>query len=190
MLCVLTGAPKQTGESEIYQYVYSERDPIRHKWKHVCGCSPLKTCTVFCFNSLCGLYWSWRRTISNVKLFFAFLCVCVQVPERFIEVSEVALREFYSAIWTGRDSDPCWKKGIYKIICKLDSPVPDAFRLPGCPVGWCPDHFHLVPVSKCTNAYTENKSLLKVGDFVKAFTKCTIQFNSTISFIHNSFILE
>ncbi|KAK2900092.1 prospero homeobox 3 isoform X2 [Channa argus] len=58
-----------------------------------------------------------------------------QVPERFIEVSEVALREFYSAIWTGRDSDPCWKKGIYKIICKLDSAVPDAFRLPGCPVG-------------------------------------------------------
>ncbi|KAE8279006.1 Prospero homeobox protein 1 Homeobox prospero-like protein PROX1 [Larimichthys crocea] len=58
-----------------------------------------------------------------------------QVPERFIEISEVALREFYSAIWTGRDSDPCWKKGIYKIVCKLDSPVPDAFRLPGCPVG-------------------------------------------------------
>ncbi|XP_054907150.1 prospero homeobox 3 [Poeciliopsis prolifica] len=58
-----------------------------------------------------------------------------QVPERFIEVSEVALREFYSAIWTGRDSDPCWKKGIYKIICKLDSPLPDAFRMPGCPVG-------------------------------------------------------
>nr|XP_020465837.1 prospero homeobox protein 1-like isoform X1 [Monopterus albus] len=58
-----------------------------------------------------------------------------QVPERFIEVSEVALREFYSAIWTGRDNDPCWKKGIYKIVCKLDSPVPDAFRLPGCPVG-------------------------------------------------------
>ncbi|XP_077355461.1 uncharacterized protein LOC144003266 isoform X2 [Festucalex cinctus] len=58
-----------------------------------------------------------------------------QVPERFIEVSEVALREFHSAIWTGRDSDPCWKKGIYKIICKLDSSVPDAFRLPGCPVG-------------------------------------------------------
>ncbi|KAM4536576.1 prospero homeobox 3 isoform 2-T2 [Odontesthes bonariensis] len=58
-----------------------------------------------------------------------------QVPERFIEVSEVALREFYSAIWTGRDSDPCWKKGIYKIVCKLDSPLPDAFRMPGCPVG-------------------------------------------------------
>ncbi|CAL8376766.1 unnamed protein product [Gadus morhua 'NCC'] len=58
-----------------------------------------------------------------------------QVPEKFIEVAEVALREFYSAIHNGRDTDPCWKKGIYKIICKLDSPVPDAFRLPGCPVG-------------------------------------------------------
>ncbi|KAJ3584913.1 hypothetical protein NHX12_013636 [Muraenolepis orangiensis] len=58
-----------------------------------------------------------------------------QVPEKFVEVAEVALREFYSAIHHGRDSDPCWKKGIYKIICKLDSPVPDPFRLPGCPVG-------------------------------------------------------
>uniref|UniRef100_A0A8C1TX81 Prospero homeobox 3 n=1 Tax=Cyprinus carpio TaxID=7962 RepID=A0A8C1TX81_CYPCA len=56
-----------------------------------------------------------------------------QVPERFVEVSEVALREFFSAIQSGRDTDPCWKKAIYKIICKLDSPVPDSFRLPGCP---------------------------------------------------------
>ncbi|KAK2913516.1 hypothetical protein Q8A67_001915 [Cirrhinus molitorella] len=56
-----------------------------------------------------------------------------QVPERFVEISEVALREFFSAIQSGRDTDPCWKKAIYKIICKLDSPVPDSFRLPGCP---------------------------------------------------------
>ncbi|XP_018592574.2 prospero homeobox 3 [Scleropages formosus] len=58
-----------------------------------------------------------------------------QVPDRFVEVSELALREFLSAIQAGRDADPCWKKSIYKIICKLDSPVPDSFRLPGCPVG-------------------------------------------------------
>ncbi|XP_041926755.1 prospero homeobox 3 isoform X1 [Alosa sapidissima] len=57
-----------------------------------------------------------------------------QVPERFVEVSELALREFFSAIQGGRDTDPCWKKSIYKIICKLDSPIPDSFRLPGCPV--------------------------------------------------------
>ncbi|XP_077083825.1 prospero homeobox 3 [Siphateles boraxobius] len=56
-----------------------------------------------------------------------------QVPERFVEISEIALREFFSAIQSGRDIDPCWKKAIYKIICKLDSPVPDSFRLPGCP---------------------------------------------------------
>lgn len=56
-----------------------------------------------------------------------------QVPERFVEISEVALREFFTAIQSGRDADPCWKKSIYKIICKLDSPVPDSFRLPGCP---------------------------------------------------------
>ncbi|KAG7464476.1 hypothetical protein MATL_G00166070 [Megalops atlanticus] len=55
------------------------------------------------------------------------------VPERFVEVSELALREFFTAIQAGRDSDPCWKKSIYKIICKLDSPVPDYFRMPGCP---------------------------------------------------------
>ncbi|KAI5104244.1 prospero homeobox 1b, partial [Silurus meridionalis] len=57
-----------------------------------------------------------------------------QVPDRFVEVSEVALREFFTAIQSGRDADPCWKKAIYKIICKLDSPVPDCFRLPGCPM--------------------------------------------------------
>ncbi|MCJ8731525.1 hypothetical protein PDJAM_G00200470 [Pangasius djambal] len=57
-----------------------------------------------------------------------------QVPDRFVEVSEVALREFFTAIQSGRDADPCWKKSIYKIICKLDSPVPDSFRLPGCPM--------------------------------------------------------
>ncbi|XP_071190225.1 prospero homeobox protein 1-like isoform X2 [Salvelinus alpinus] len=58
-----------------------------------------------------------------------------QIPDRFVEIAELALREFYTAIQTGRDSDPCWKKSIYKIICKLDSPVPDSFRLPGCPMG-------------------------------------------------------
>ncbi|KAL7880284.1 hypothetical protein SRHO_G00025380 [Serrasalmus rhombeus] len=57
-----------------------------------------------------------------------------QVPDRFVEVSELALREFFTAIQSGRDADPCWKKSIYKIICKLDSPVPDSFRLPGCPM--------------------------------------------------------
>ncbi|KAK3537197.1 hypothetical protein QTP70_002619 [Hemibagrus guttatus] len=51
-----------------------------------------------------------------------------QVPERFLEVAEITLHEFYNAISLSKDSDPSWKKAIYKIICKLDSEVPDQFK--------------------------------------------------------------
>ncbi|XP_068199245.1 prospero homeobox protein 1-like [Antennarius striatus] len=51
-----------------------------------------------------------------------------QVPDRFLEVAEITLREFYVAISAGKDHDPSWKKAIYKVICKLDSDVPDEFR--------------------------------------------------------------
>ncbi|TSM77373.1 Prospero homeobox protein 1 [Bagarius yarrelli] len=53
-----------------------------------------------------------------------------QVPERFLEVAEITLHEFYNAISLSKDSDPSWKKAIYKIICKLDSEVPDEFKSP------------------------------------------------------------
>ncbi|KAM9465992.1 prospero homeobox protein 2 [Clarias gariepinus] len=53
-----------------------------------------------------------------------------QVPERFLEVAEITLHEFYNAISLSKDSDPSWKKSIYKIICKLDSDVPDEFKSP------------------------------------------------------------
>ncbi|XP_074483534.1 prospero homeobox protein 1a [Sebastes fasciatus] len=55
-----------------------------------------------------------------------------EVPERFIEVSQVTLREFFNAIVAGKDADPSWKKAIYKVICKLDSEVPDVFKSPNC----------------------------------------------------------
>ena len=55
-----------------------------------------------------------------------------QVPERFLEVAQVTLREFFLAIVAGKDVDPSWKKAIYKVICKLDSDVPDVFKSPGC----------------------------------------------------------
>uniref|UniRef100_A0A3B3VAZ3 Prospero homeobox 2 n=1 Tax=Poecilia latipinna TaxID=48699 RepID=A0A3B3VAZ3_9TELE len=51
-----------------------------------------------------------------------------QVPDRFLEVAEVTLREFYIAISMGKDRDPSWKKTIYKVICKLDSDVPPEFK--------------------------------------------------------------
>ncbi|XP_044026114.1 prospero homeobox protein 1-like isoform X2 [Siniperca chuatsi] len=51
-----------------------------------------------------------------------------QVPDRFLEVAEITLREFYVAISMGKDRDPSWKKAIYKVICKLDSDVPAEFK--------------------------------------------------------------
>ncbi|KAG1925896.1 prospero homeobox protein 1-like [Pimephales promelas] len=53
-----------------------------------------------------------------------------EVPERFLEVTQIALREFFNAIVACRDADPSWKKAIYKVICKLDSEVPDIFKSP------------------------------------------------------------
>ncbi|XP_078419448.1 prospero homeobox protein 1-like [Cetorhinus maximus] len=54
-----------------------------------------------------------------------------QIPKQFLEVAEVTLREFFNAIYSGKDSDPSWKKSIYKVICKLDSEVPEAFNSQG-----------------------------------------------------------
>uniref|UniRef100_A0A3B4URQ1 Prospero homeobox protein 1-like n=2 Tax=Seriola dumerili TaxID=41447 RepID=A0A3B4URQ1_SERDU len=51
-----------------------------------------------------------------------------QVPDRFLEVAEITLREFYIAISMGKDHDPSWKKAIYKVICKLDSDIPAEFK--------------------------------------------------------------
>ncbi|XP_037606102.1 prospero homeobox protein 1-like [Sebastes umbrosus] len=51
-----------------------------------------------------------------------------QVPDRFLEVTEITLREFYIAISMAKDRDPSWKKAIYKVICKLDSDVPAEFK--------------------------------------------------------------
>eukprot|EP00064_Thunnus_orientalis_P013665 superscaffoldBa00002262_g13705 len=54
------------------------------------------------------------------------------VPDRFLEVVQVTLREFFNAIVAGKDADPSWKKAIYKVICKLDSEVPEIFKSPNC----------------------------------------------------------
>nr|XP_014345468.1 PREDICTED: prospero homeobox protein 1 isoform X3 [Latimeria chalumnae] len=55
-----------------------------------------------------------------------------KVPERFLEVAQITLREFFNAIIAGKDVDPSWKKAIYKVICKLDSEVPEIFKSPNC----------------------------------------------------------
>lgn len=57
-----------------------------------------------------------------------FLFGMFQVPDRFLEVAEITLHEFFNAMYLGKDSDPAWKKAIYKVICKLDSDVPEEFK--------------------------------------------------------------
>ncbi|XP_043406423.1 prospero homeobox protein 1 isoform X3 [Chelonia mydas] len=37
-----------------------------------------------------------------------------EIPSKFLEVSQITLREFFSAISRGCDADPSWKKSIYK----------------------------------------------------------------------------
>ncbi|XP_045919059.1 prospero homeobox protein 2 [Micropterus dolomieu] len=54
------------------------------------------------------------------------------VPDRFLEVAEITLHEFYNAVSAAKDSDPSWKKAIYKVICKLDSDVPEEFKTSSC----------------------------------------------------------
>lgn len=60
----------------------------------------------------------------------AIVSLYQQVPERFLEVAQITLREFFNAIIAGKDVDPSWKKAIYKVICKLDSEVPEIFKSP------------------------------------------------------------
>ncbi|XP_069063755.1 prospero homeobox protein 2 [Pleurodeles waltl] len=54
-----------------------------------------------------------------------------QVPEQFLEIATVTLREFFEAIISRKDLDPSWKKSIYKVIAKLDCEIPDTFQSPG-----------------------------------------------------------
>ncbi|XP_049877952.1 homeobox protein prospero [Pectinophora gossypiella] len=54
----------------------------------------------------------------------------IEVPPNFRYVVEQTLREFYRAIQGGKDSEQSWKKSIYKVISRLDDPVPEYFKSP------------------------------------------------------------
>jgi hypothetical protein len=54
----------------------------------------------------------------------------IEVPTNFRFVVEQTLREFFKAIQGGKDSEQSWKKSIYKIISRLDDPVPEYFKSP------------------------------------------------------------
>ncbi|KAJ2942018.1 hypothetical protein O0L34_g10933 [Tuta absoluta] len=54
----------------------------------------------------------------------------IEVPPNFRYVVEQTLREFYRAIQGGKDTEQSWKKSIYKVISRLDDPVPEYFKSP------------------------------------------------------------
>ncbi|EAT46002.1 AAEL002769-PA, partial [Aedes aegypti] len=54
----------------------------------------------------------------------------IEVPQNFRYVVEQTLREFFRAIQGGKDTEQSWKKSIYKIISRLDDPVPEYFKSP------------------------------------------------------------
>nr|CAH8875448.1 unnamed protein product [Trichobilharzia regenti] len=54
----------------------------------------------------------------------------LEVPDHFRIVVEATLREFFVALYTGKDSEQSWKKPIYKVIARMDQPVPEFFKSP------------------------------------------------------------
>lgn len=70
----------------------------------------------------------WR--LSNSKWFLSMCFLQLQVPPNFRYVVEQTLREFFRAIQGGKDAEQSWKKSIYKVISRLDDPVPEYFKSP------------------------------------------------------------
>ncbi|KAK9310001.1 hypothetical protein QLX08_000485 [Tetragonisca angustula] len=54
----------------------------------------------------------------------------IEVPSNFRFVVEQTLKEFFKAIQSGKDTEQSWKKSIYKVISRLDDPVPEYFKTP------------------------------------------------------------
>ncbi|KAL5274333.1 PROX1 family protein [Megaselia abdita] len=54
----------------------------------------------------------------------------IEVPQNFRFVVEQTLKEFFRSIQGGKDTEQSWKKSIYKIISRMDDPVPEYFKSP------------------------------------------------------------
>lgn len=52
------------------------------------------------------------------------------MPEHFLPVLNVTLREFFNSIQAGKDAESSWKKQIYKIIARFDEQIPEYFKTP------------------------------------------------------------
>jgi hypothetical protein len=54
----------------------------------------------------------------------------LQVPENFRLTVQATLREFFIAVAANKDSEPSWKKPIYKVIARMDDALPEYFKSP------------------------------------------------------------
>ncbi|KAL8566824.1 hypothetical protein ACOMHN_052222 [Nucella lapillus] len=54
----------------------------------------------------------------------------IEAPESFRLVVEGTLREFFRAIFGKKDVESSWKKAIYKVIARMDEPMPEFFKSP------------------------------------------------------------
>lgn len=54
----------------------------------------------------------------------------IQPPDKLVYVVQESLREFFDAVRLGKDSEPSWKKTIYKVINRLDDVIPEYFKDP------------------------------------------------------------
>lgn len=68
--------------------------------------------------------------LAIVLLWLLTMARNFQVPSNFRYVVEQTLKEFFKAIQGGKDSEQSWKKSIYKVISRLDDPVPEYFKSP------------------------------------------------------------
>ncbi|XP_074654218.1 prospero homeobox protein 1-like [Tubulanus polymorphus] len=52
----------------------------------------------------------------------------IEVPDSFRSVVQSTLREFFRSIVAGKDAEQSWKKSIYKVIARMDDPMPEFFK--------------------------------------------------------------
>lgn len=54
----------------------------------------------------------------------------IEVPDNFRMVVQATYREFFKSVMANKDTEPSWKKAIYKVIARMDDVLPEYFKSP------------------------------------------------------------
>ena len=68
-----------------------------------------------------------NSVLNNVDGNISFV---FQVPDNFRMAVQATLREFFVALMANKDTEPSWKKPIYKVIARMDDVLPEYFKSP------------------------------------------------------------